>query len=325
MGKYLILWEVMPSKQKAIQRQEILFCRQFSTMVDAGLPIIQCLQILSSEEEDAPFKAVLEDMLSSVKGGETFTQALRKHPKLFDSGFVSMVEAGEAGGVLETTMRQLAMHIETRAKLASQLRAYLTYPIAMAVTAILTAYVAVNLSPFLADNVFYVIGSLVIFALALWAFPKAMKGREAWDQWVLRFPVYGALLKKARIAGFARMMGTMLSSGVAILDALQISAKAVKNLAIENAISAARTGIAEGGTMANSLAGARVIPKMVCQLVATGESTGALDSTLIKIADYYDAEVELAIENTKLLMLLFGIVLCGVVFGTATYYLKVVG
>ncbi len=315
----------MPGKRKVTRDRVIVFFRRFPTMIDAGLPVIQCLQILCSQEDDPEFRTVLQDMLSSVEGNATLAQALRKHPKLFDDPSVSLVEAGEAGGILETTMRRVSAYLEKNALLGSQMKAAVAYPIAMAAAAVFATYVAVNLSQFLVNHIFYVLGALVISIFAFRVAWKTAKGREVWDEWVLKSPIFGALLLKSSVASFTRTMATMLASGVGILDALTISGKGASNMAIEKAISAVRSGIAAGGSMADGLADSRIIPKMVCQLVATGEATGALDSMLSKIADYYDAEIDLAVENLRLLMLLSGIVLGGLVFGMAAFHLKVIG
>lgn len=339
----------MPSKPKVTQSDVILFCRQFSTMIDAGLPIVQCLQILSSQEGNAAFGTVLQDILSSIEGKATLAEALQTHPQLFDSFFVSMVKAGESGGTLDIAMRLLSNQLESNAKRASQIKAAKTYTTVMALTAVATigvvlafvipllgnldgalpvpAQIVVVLSQFLVGNIFYVLGVLVLSVLAFGMVLRTAKGGEAWDEWVLRSPVIGQFLQKQSIAAFTRVTGIMLAAEVAILDALQVGGKAAGNVAIERDVSAVRSGIAAGRSMAAGLANSRVIPKMVCQMVSTGENTGALDSMLIKIADYYDAEVDLAAENVRLLMqCLLGIVVCVLVAGmAAALYLRVVG
>jgi type IV pilus assembly protein PilC len=339
--------ELVPSKPKAAQDHVIVFCRQFSTMVDAGLPAVESLQVLSSQEDNAAFRAVLQDILSSVEARETLAEAFGKHPKLFDDLFVSMVDAGESGGILDKAMRQLSDQLERHARLISQVKAAMTYPIVMGIAAIaavalvlllvtpffedlegalpVPARIAASLTQFLLDYILYIIEVLVLCVLVFWMVRSTAKGRERWGAWVLKSPVFGALRRGQCLTTFTRITGIMLSCGVSIFDALEIAAKAVGNAAIAGDAYAARTGIAAGTSMADSLARSRVIPRMVCKMIAVGEATGALDQMLIKIADHYAAEFDQAVAKLRLLMLsLLGIVVCGLLVGMAALYLKVI-
>jgi type IV pilus assembly protein PilC len=326
-----------PIKEKDI----IIFSRQFSTMIDAGLPIIQCLDILYSQQENKTFKNMLKDIKESVEGGQTLAEALRKHPKQFDDLFVNMVAAGEAGGILDTILRRLSAYMEKAAKLKAQVKGAMTYPVitiivAIAVVAIILVFVipvfqemfeglggelpvptkiVVAMSDFAKDNVLYIIIGAVIFFFAFSRYKKTVKGRLTVDAISLKLPVIGPLLRKVAVAKFTRTMGTMLSSGVAILEALDIVAKTSGNKVIEGAIYSVRSGIAEGRTMADPLSDSGVFPTMVCSMIAVGESTGALDDMLVKIADFYDDEVDQAVENLTAMIEPFMMVFLGTVIG----------
>jgi len=326
-----------PVKEKDI----IIFSRQFSTMIDAGLPIIQCLDILYSQQENKTFKNMLKDIKESVEGGQTLAEALRKYPKQFDDLFVNMVAAGEAGGILDTILRRLSAYMEKVAKLKAQVKGAMTYPIITIIVAILVVGVilvfvipvfqemfeglggdlpvptkiVVAMSDFAKDNVLYLIIGAVIFFFAFNRYKKTAKGRLTVDAVALKLPVIGPLLRKVAVAKFTRTMGTMLSSGVAILEALDIVAKTSGNKVIEGAIYSVRSGIAEGRTMADPLSDSGVFPAMVCSMIAVGESTGALDAMLVKIADFYDDEVDQAVENLTAMIEPFMMVFLGTVIG----------
>ena len=326
---------------KVKQDDVILFCRQFSTMIDAGLPIIQCLDILTSQQENPTFKKKLKEIKDNVESGQTFAEALKKHPKEFDDLFVNMVAAGEVGGILDTILRRLSAYMEKAAKLKSQIKGAMVYPavtmiIAAIVVAVIMVFVipvfedmfagfggalpvptqiVVNMSRFTKSNIHFMIVGLVIFYFAFKKVYNTEKGRDFFDKWVLKLPVFGSLIRKATVAKFTRTMGTMLSSGVSILDALEIVAKTAGNKTVERAIYSVRSGIAEGRTMADPLSESGVFPAMVCQMISVGESTGALDAMLVKIADFYDEEVDQAVENMTALIEPFMLVFLGVVIG----------
>jgi len=319
----------------------ILFARQFSTMIDAGLPIIQCLDILYSQQENPTFKKMLRSIKDDVESGSTLAEALKKFPNEFDDLFVNMIAAGEAGGILDTILRRLSAYMEKTARLKSKVKGALTYPIvtliiAGAVLAVILVFVipvfeemfadmggqlpaftqmVVKASNFTKKNVIYIIVGLILFIFAFRKFHRTEKGRAFIDKNILRLPVFGDLIRKVAVSKFTRTMGTMLSSGVAILEALEIVAKTAGNKTIETAVYRVRSDIAEGRTMADPLIESGVFPSMVCQMIAVGESTGALDAMLEKIAEFYDEEVDQAVENLTALIEPFMLVFLGITIG----------
>jgi type IV pilus assembly protein PilC len=326
---------------KVKQADVIIFCRQFSTMIDAGLPIIQCLEILYSQQENKTFKDILKSIKESVEGGETLAEALKKYPKQFDNLFVNMIAAGEAGGILDTILRRLSHYMEKAAKLKSQVKGAMIYPlitiiIAIVVIAIIMVFVipvfkemfegmggslplptqiVVAMSDFVKNNILYIIGCSSLTIIVLKKYYNTKKGRILLDDLSLKLPVFGTLIRKVAVAKFTRTMSTMLTSGVAILNALEIVAKTAGNKTIEKAIYDVRSDIEEGRTMADPLSESGVFPSMVCQMIAVGESTGALDQMLSKIADFYDEEVDQAVENMTAMIEPFMLVFLGVTIG----------
>ena len=323
------------------QRDVILFARQFSTMIDAGLPIIQCLDILYSQQANATFKKMLKEIKESVEGGATLAEALKKFPKQFDNLFVNMIAAGEAGGILDAILRRLAAYMEKAAKLKAQVKGAMTYPVVTLIIAVLVlavilvfvipvfeemfadfggelpmpTQIVVAMSDMVKSKIIYIVIGLVLFIIAFKKFYSTEKGREFVDKMLLKIPVFGDLLRKVAVAKFTRTMGTMLASGVAILEALDIVAKTAGNKTVEKAVYNVRKGISEGRTMADPLAQSGVFPSMVCQMISVGESTGALDAMLGKIADFYDEEVDQAVENLTALIEPFMLVFLGVTIG----------
>jgi type IV pilus assembly protein PilC len=326
---------------KVKEHDIILFSRQFSTMIDAGLPIIQCLDILCSQQANATFKKMLKDIKESVEGGATLAEALKKFPKQFDDLFVNMIAAGEAGGILDAILRRLAAYMEKAARLKSQVKGAMTYPIvtliiAVIVLAVILVFVipvfqemfadfggelptptkiVVGMSEMVKSKIIYIIAAVFLFIIAFKKFYKTEKGHDIVDDLLLKLPVFGELLRKVAVSKFTRTMGTMLASGVAILEALDIVAKTAGNRSVEKAIYNVRSGIAEGRTMAEPLQESGVFPPMVCQMIGVGESTGALDAMLEKIADFYDEEVDQAVENLTSLIEPFMLVFLGVTIG----------
>ena len=326
---------------KVKERDVILFARQFSTMIDAGLPIIQCLDILYSQQGNATFKKMLKEIKESVEGGATLAEALKKFPKQFDNLFVNMIAAGEAGGILDGILRRLAAYMEKAAKLKAQVKGAMTYPIVTLIIAVLVlavilvfvipvfeemfadfggelpipTQIVVAMSDMVKSKIIYIIIGLFLFTIAFKKFHGTEKGRDFVDKMLLKIPVFGDLLRKVAVAKFTRTMGTMLASGVAILEALDIVAKTAGNKTVEKAIYSVRKGIAEGRTMADPLTQSGVFPSMVCQMIGVGESTGALDAMLEKIADFYDEEVDQAVENLTALIEPFMLVFLGVTIG----------
>jgi len=336
------LFENVSWLQPRVQQKDIiLFARQFSTMIDAGLPIIQCLEILNTQQSNKTFKRMIKEVKEQVEGGATLAEALKRFPKHFDDLFVNMIAAGEAGGILDAILRRLAAYMEKAAKLKSQVKGAMTYPIvtlviAAGVLGVILVFVipvfqemfadfggelpvptqiVVAMSETVKSKILYIIIGMFILGFALKKSYATEKGQDIVDDVVLKIPVFGELLRKVAVAKFTRTMGTMLASGVAILEALDIVAKTSGNRTIEKAIYNVRSGIAEGRTMADPLAESGVFPAMVCQMISVGESTGALDAMLEKIADFYDEEVDQAVENLTSLIEPFMLVFLGVTIG----------
>jgi type IV pilus assembly protein PilC len=319
----------------------ILFARQFSTMIDAGLPIIQCLDILYNQQNNSTFKKMLKQVKESVEGGATLAEALKKFPKHFDDLFVNMIAAGEAGGILDAILRRLAAYMEKAARLKAKVKGAMTYPLVTLAIAVMVlivilvfvipvfeemfadfgselpapTQVVVAMSDLVKSKILYLIGAGILFMIAYKKYYATEKGRDTIDALVLKLPVFGMLLRKVAVAKFTRTMGTMLASGVAILEALDIVAKTAGNRTIEKAIYNVRSGIAEGRTMADPLSESGVFPSMVCQMISVGESTGALDAMLEKIADFYDEEVDQAVDNMTALIEPVMLVFLGVTIG----------
>ena len=326
---------------KVTEGDVIIFCRQFSTMIDAGLPLLQCLDILHTQQENPTFKKILKKIKESVETGETFADALGKYPKIFNELFVNMVAAGEAGGILDTILRRLSTYMEKMSKLKKQVKGAMTYPaitlaVAVIVVGIILVFVipvfsemfssmdkalpaptlfVVNLSNFVIKKIGYIIGGAFGAAFLIKKFYNTKKGRIVMDDLFLRLPVFGILIRKVAVAKFSRTMGTMMSSGVSILEALDIVAKTAGNKTVEFAVADVRLGISEGRSMADPLLESGVFPSMVCSMIAVGESTGALDNMLGKIADFYDDEVDQAVKNLTDMIEPFMLVFLGTVVG----------
>lgn len=336
------LFENVSFMQPKVKEKDIIvFARQFSTMIDAGLPIIQCLDILQSQQENPTFKKMQKEIKDQVEGGATLADALKRFPKHFDNLFVNMIAAGEAAGILDVILKRLSAYMEKAARLKRKVKGAMVYPaititVAVVVVAIILVFVipvfqkmfedfggqlpgptqvVISISEFVKSKILWLIIGFILFAIAFRQYYKTEKGRLMVDSSLLKAPVFGLLLRKVAVARFSRTMGTMLGSGVAILDALDIVAKTSGNKIVENAIYAVRSGIAEGRTMADPLQASGVFPSMVCQMISVGESTGALDAMLEKIADFYDEEVDQAVENLTAMIEPMMIVFLGVVIG----------
>lgn len=339
------LFENVAFMQPKVENKDIIiFARQFSTMIDAGLPIIKCLDILYSQQDNKTFKKVLKSIKDSVEGGLTLAEALKKFPDQFDSLFVNMIAAGEAGGILDIILRRLATYLEKAAKLKAQIKSALTYPIITLIIALIVVIVilvfvipvfeemfadfgkalpaptqfVVNLSEFVQARILSILIAGGLFIFAIKRFYKTNKGMEIMDDLFLKMPIFGILIRKVAVAKFTRTMGTMMSSGVSILECLDIVAKTAGNKTVEKAIYNVRSGISEGRTMADPLSESGVFPSMVCQMISVGESTGALDKMLEKIAEFYEEEVDVAVENLTamiepLMMVFLGTVIGGLV------------
>ncbi len=320
----------------------VKFIRQFATMIDAGLPLVQCLEILAGQEPNKFFQATLRDIKSTVEQGSTFSDALRKHPKVFDELFVNLVQAGEVGGILDSILNRLAVYIEKRVKLARQVRGAMAYPIAVMIimaivlTVLLTWVIpafegmfaefgAADGLPWLTKMVIAIsrgfVGALpfIIVGLGLTAFLsitfyRSRQGKRIVHKVMLKMPIVGNVMQKIAVARFTRTLGTLLGSGVPILDALDIVARTAGNVVIEEGILYTKARISEGKNMADPLKEANVFPGMVVQMVAVGETTGALDTMLNKIADFYEEEVDVAVAAlTSLIEPILMVVIGGIV------------
>jgi type IV pilus assembly protein PilC len=322
---------------KITKKDIVIFTRQFSTMIDAGLPLVQGLNILADQMENKTFKGVLKQITKDVEGGATLADALGKHPKIFDTLFVNLVAAGEVGGILDTILQRLASYIEKAEKLKSQIKGAMTYPIVVVAIALIVIVVimifvipvfqemfssfgkalpvptqiVVAMSDFTKSNIHYMIGALIVFIWLFKRYAGTSSGKRNIDTISLKLPIFGPLIKKVAVARFTRTLGTMISSGVPILDALEITGKTAGNVIVEEVIFDARSSIAEGQTIADPLSETDIFPGMVTQMISVGESTGALDAMLEKIADFYDDEVDAAVAAMTsmlepLLMLFLG-------------------
>ncbi len=310
-------------------RDLVVFTRQFATMIDAGLPLVQCLDILGSQNPNKAFKEVLAQVKADVEQGSTFADALRKHPKAFDELYVNLVAAGEVGGILDTILHRLATYLEKLDALRRKVKGALVYPVTILVVAIGVmvlllvkvipvfekmfadfggtlpgpTQMVIDASHWMQANLLAMIAGVAAVVIL---FGQARKRSESFrlrtDALALRLPVFGPLLKKVAVARFSRTLGTMISSGVPILDGLEIVAKTAGNKVIEEALLKTRVAISEGRTIAEPLGEAGIFPGMVVQMIAVGEQTGAMDSMLGKIADFYDDEVDAAVEALTSLM-----------------------
>ena len=341
---------------KVTTKDLVVFTRQFATMIDAGLPLVQCLDILGRQQENKTFKKMLTEVKESVESGSTFADALKKHPKAFDELYVNLVAAGEAGGILDTILTRLAAYIEKAMKLKKQVKSAMTYPativsIAVVVVSVILVFVipafekmfkdfggalplptqiVINLSNFIQHYILLIIGALIAFVVIFKRIYATRKGREKIDAWALRLPIFGILIRKVSVAKFTRTLGTMISSGVPILDGLEIVAKTAGNKTVEKAIYRVRQSISEGKTIAEPLEKSGVFPAMVCQMIAVGEQSGSIDTMLNKIADFYDDEVDDAVANLTammepLLMLFLGTTVGGLVIAMYLPIFKVAG
>ena len=313
---------------KVTNKDIVIFTRQFSTMIDAGLPLVQGLNILADQAENRTFKGILKQVTKDVEGGATLADALGKHPRVFDALFVNLVAAGEVGGILDTILQRLAAYIEKAEKLKSKVKGAMVYPIAVLGIGILVigvimifvmpvfkemfsgfgkglpalTQVVMNISDFMVGNIHFIIGGVIVFIWAFRRYKRTKSGGRNIDIVLLKLPIFGELIKKVAVARFTRTLGTMLSSGVTILDALEITAKTAGNVIVEEVIYDARTSIAEGQTIAEPISESDIFPGMVSQMISVGESTGALDAMLEKIADFYDDEVDASVNAMTALM-----------------------
>jgi type IV pilus assembly protein PilC len=335
--------KLLPRMGGSVNRKRVsIFTRQFSVMLDAGLPLVQCLEILGGQEENKTFASIINDVRSDVESGATIADSMRKHPKAFDNLYTNMVAAGEAGGILDIILQRLSTYIEKIVKLNSQVKSALIYPVAVIVIAALVVFIILwkvipvfaqlfaglgSEMPFLTRMVIgasnfvarYFIFVLIVIGAGIFAtkrYHETYRGRRVLDGLMLKFPVIGMLLRKIAVARFCRTLSTLTASGVPILDGLEITAKTAGNAIIEDAVMAVRKSVEEGRTVSEPLAETKVFPAMVVQMINVGEQTGALDQMLSKIADFYEEEVDTAVAGLMKLIEPLMISVLGVVIGT---------
>jgi len=322
----------------------VVFTRQFGTMINAGLPLIQCLDILSTQSENKILRETVGDVKNSVEAGSTFSDALKKHPKVFDELYTNMIHAGEVGGLLDTILTRLAKHIEKAMKLKGQIKSAMVYPsaivgVAIIVISVLMVWVipvfaqmflemsggkiglpgptqlVINISNFFQSYWYFMGGALVGIMMAIKRYYGTVNGRIVIDRLLLKIPIVGDLIRKASVAKFTRTLGTLITSGVPLLEGLSICAKTSGNKVIEEALMNARVSISGGKTISEPLAKCNVFPKMVTHMIAVGESTGALDAMLGKIADFYEDEVDQAVDTLTSLLEPIMMVVLGTIIG----------
>jgi len=336
--------EYLPSflKGKIKEKNVVVFCRIFSTMINAGLPLIQCLDLLAQQEQNKAFSKIIKSVKEDIEGGTSLTNALKKYPDVFDELFVNLIAAGEAGGILDVILERLSNYMEKAMKLKARVKGAMTYPaavlvISFSVVALLLikvipvfqkmfegmggelpalTQILINASQFAQDYWFIIAAIMAIIYFAFIRFYKTEKGRWMIDSMVLKSPIFGELLKKVAVAKFSRTLSTMMSSGVPILEGLTIVSKTAGNVVIEDALLKTRQSISEGQSIAEPLEKTGIFPAMVVQMIAVGEATGALDAMLSKIASFYDDEVDAAVDAmTALLEPVMMVFLGGVVGG----------
>jgi type IV pilus assembly protein PilC len=311
----------LPSFGGVPRKSLIIFTRQLATMIDAGLPLVQCLDILYTQQDHAGFKVAIGDVKARVESGSTFADALRDHPKIFDELYRELVAAGEVGGILDTILNRLVVYIEKAAKLAGKVRGAMVYPsivlvVGVGVTVVLMVFVTptfekmfkdfggtlpaptqvvCDISHFMVAYFGRTIVGIAVFIVAFILAKRTERGTRIWHTVTLNMPIVGNVIRKTAVARFTRTLGTMISSGVPIMDALNVVAKTAGNRVVEDAILYVRAKVAEGKTIAQPLAETKVFPSMVVQMIGVGEATGAMDQMLSKIADFYDEEVDAAV------------------------------
>jgi type IV pilus assembly protein PilC len=336
----------LPTFGSGVKAKELaIFTRQFSVMIDAGLPLVQCLEILAGQQENKTFQKVLTATRGSVEGGATLSAAMRQHPKVFDALYVNMVEAGETGGILDTILQRLSTYIEKNVKLKRAVQSAMVYPVGVLTIAAgviilllwkvvpifatlfvglgvdlpLPTRVVIALSNFVGSIFGFLIlvgAAAIIFGLKVWYGTE--QGRYALDATILKLPVIGILMRKIAVARFTRTLGTLISSGVPILEGLDITAKTAGNAVVERSLRKVRKSLEEGKSLTEPLKDSEVFPGMVTQMIAVGEQTGAMDAMLQKIADFYEEEVDAAVKDLltalePIMIVFLGIVVGGVV------------
>lgn len=331
-------------KKKISQLSVVIFTRQLSTMITSGLPLVQSLDILASQIEDKDLRGIVGEIKTKIESGSRFADALKDYPRCFDALYVNLVVAGEEGGMLDTVLGRLAVYMEKSVKLKKKVKSAMIYPISIIVVAIGVVLVllifvipvfegmfkemgaslpgptqiVVNLSRLVKSSIHYMIGMLVLFIFLVKKYYATESGNRQIDKLILKIPIFGVLTIKASVARVTRTLATLLSSGVAILESMVIVAKVAGNKVVEEALVVARARISEGRSMSEPLAESGVFPPMVVQMIQVGESTGALDNMLNKIADFYEEDVDNLVTNLTalmepMIMMFLGVILGGLV------------
>ena len=340
----------------SVSSQEVsIFARQFATMIGSGVPLVRCLTILQSQAENQYFKKVINQIRTDVEGGATFSKALEKHPKVFNNLFCSLVKAGEIGGILDTILERLADYLESSEALKAKIKGAMTYPcVVFAIAGLVVVALVMFVLPqfkeiFLGMNIelpmattvllavsdfmvgwwFVVIPGIILVPLLIWKFFQTKTGSRIWDTNILRVPNLGMMMRKVAVAKFTRTLGTLISSGVPILQALEVTSQTAGNCVIAEAVDKTRISIREGESIAEPLKSSGVFPPMVVQMIAVGEETGELDKMLTKIADFYDSEVDTAVKGLTsviepLVIVVLGVVIGGIVMAVFMPMLKLV-
>jgi type IV pilus assembly protein PilC len=329
---------------KVKTKELAIFTRQFSVMIDAGLPLVQCLEALAQQQENKVFQNVLQAVRTEVEGGSTLAYAMRQHPKVFDDLFTNMIAAGEAGGILDTILQRLASYIEKAVKLKRAVKSAMVYPVvvltiaagviililwkvvpifstlfaSMSVTLPLPTRIVIAGSNFVGRYIIFILPAFFVLGYAFKKYYKTKNGRRMVDQIILKIPVLGNVMKKIAVARFSRTLSTLISSGVPILEGLEITAKTAGNAIVEESILKTRDSIEEGKTIVEPLRDAGIFPSMVTQMVGVGEQTGALDTMLTKIAEFFEDEVDAAVADLltaiePLMILVLGVIVGGIV------------
>ncbi len=337
------LFENISFLQPKVKTKDIvIFTRQLSTMIDAGLPLVRGLEILASQQENPTLKKMLTQIKTDVESGSTFADALKKYPKHFDRLYRNMVAAGEIGGILDDVLRRLSDYMEKAQALKSKVKSAMTYPaIVLAISAVVLSIIlifviptfakmfsefdaalptptvmVIKISNFLKSYFLAIIGGIFVFVILFKKYYSTEKGKLLIDKLLLKAPVFGPLIKKVAVAKFSRTLGTLINSGVPIIEALNVAAGTAGNKVVENAIRAVKASISEGRSIAQPLMESKVFPSMVVQMISVGETTGALDAMLNKIADFYDEEVDSAVEALTSMIEPFMIVFLGGTIGS---------
>lgn len=340
----------------SVSSQEVsIFARQFATMIGSGVPLVRCLTILQSQAENQTFKKIIGQIRTDVEGGATFSKALEKHPKVFTNLFCSLVKAGEIGGILDVILERLAEYLESSEALKAKIKGAMTYPVVVFAIAGLVVIALVmfvlpqfkdifmgmnielpmatqlllGLSDFMVDWWFFVIPAILLIPLIIYQFFQTKTGKRIWDTNILKVPNLGMMMRKVAVAKFTRTLGTLISSGVPILQALEVTSQTAGNVVIAEAVDKTRISIREGESIAEPLKSSGVFPPMVVQMIAVGEETGELDKMLSKIADFYDTEVDTAVKGLTsviepIVIVVLGIVIGGIVMAVFMPMLKLV-